>query len=288
MNLLKKFNLLKRRNQKAPSDPADHEDTRFDEPFVDEEGRDGGIERDTSDGGDADDSREHPFGHRNLSEIVRNSHVEPGIPQDLTAGTNKNMRNFAFLGVGIVAAGAAVAGLIAFSSGSPDQTAESQPAQNEADVAGNTRPKDFNQDKEKIMAAVREAASAEAASAPASAPVASGTPAVEQTPAPSIALGRPSDGAAPADEKPANPVESIHDRRLKGEMFVEPDSSRLSDNGQSDEDRDAGSDDSLALGGLTAGSDPEKSSGADSDSGSGSSFSAKLNPTSTLSIPFQN
>ncbi|KPN72710.1 hypothetical protein AKG09_01930 [Neisseria sp. 83E34] len=236
------------------------------------------MEHDSS-GGDNVNSHEQPYAHRNLSEIVRNNHVEPGIPRDLTAGTNKNMRKVAFLGVGIVAAGAAVAGLIAFSSGNTEQTAESQPAQKEADVAGNTRPKDFNQDKEKIMAAAREAEAAEAASAPAPASPASGTPAAEQTTLPSGADSQPSDAAVGGHpgEKPADPVESIHDRRLKGEMFVETDSTHLSGDKQSDKGGDAGSTVSPPSGGLLGESDSEKSSG------SGSSFADKLNPSFTPS-----
>ena len=272
MSFLEKINPLKKKKQNSAPDPENHDDAVFSEQYAygETEEQVNGIEHDDA-ANETEQTEDREADQRDLSEIVQNERVEPGIPQDLSAGTNKNMRKVAFLGVAIVAAGAAVAGLIAFTSGDPEPGADTQQTQQAADIAANTRPKDFNQDKEKILAAEREEAAALAASA-ASSTEASAASAASVTTMPASSITT-EDVSQPV-EITKSPAELAQDRRLEQGMFVDPDSSgevSLSQPGS---------------GGGNVGSDSSNSllggSGSDKSSDSGSSFAAKLTPSSTV------
>ena len=110
MSFLEKINPLKKKKQNSAPDPENHDDAVFSEQYAygETEEQVNGIEHDDA-ANETEQTEDREADQRDLSEIVQNERVEPGIPQDLSAGTNKNMRKVAFLGVAIVAAGAAVA-----------------------------------------------------------------------------------------------------------------------------------------------------------------------------------
>ncbi|MDO4248202.1 MAG: type IV secretion system protein VirB10 [Neisseria sp.] len=273
MNFLKKINPLKKKHDNPHVDDNQGDAVSPDD-YADGDTQYNGIEHDGAEI-EGDHTGERFDEQRDLSEIVQNERVEPGIPQDLSAGTNKNMRKVAFLGVAIVAAGAAVAGLIAFTSGDPEPAADAQQAQQSSDVAANTRPKNFNQDKEKILAAEREEAAALAASAAsaaaASAPT-SGSASATATPADTVNTADTSQAA----EKTKSPAELVRDRRLEEGIFVDDAAAGEVTLSQSD-----------SSGGNAGGSSTSESllgggSGSEKSSDSGSSFAAKLTPSSTV------
>lgn len=284
---LKKFNPFNKRKNKV-SDPGQDSDVFYHEPQTHDDADNtaqGGIEHDTGEPentGHRDEPDDVPV---ELADIVRNEQVEPGIPQNLTTGSSKNMRKIAFLGVGIVAAGAAVAGLITFANSSEDTTEDTQPTQAETDKAGNTRPKDFNKDKEKLQAEARaqtasgvETIPASAASAPgstaASAPVmtAASTPGATEIP-------------NTVSDKPVNPAATLRDRRLSGSVFVDDDTEGVASltgdhaaSGQNQEPAETSlsTSESSSDGGLD---------GSSSDKPAGSSgFADKLKPSATPSV----
>ncbi|WP_434776858.1 type IV secretion system protein VirB10 [Neisseria sp. Ec49-e6-T10] len=92
-----------------------------------------------------------------LADKIQDDTVEMGIPQDLSPSKkNSNVNKVAMAGIGIVALGLIVSGLIAFSSGSGDTVAENtQPL----DEIKNNQPKDFEQDKEELALKMPEQAS---------------------------------------------------------------------------------------------------------------------------------
>ena len=61
-----------------------------------------------------------------LSQSVKNEKIEPGMPLNLNSTAPNNMRKVLFAGVGILAAGVVVSGLIGMTGGSEDAEA-SQP-----------------------------------------------------------------------------------------------------------------------------------------------------------------
>lgn len=82
-----------------------------------------------------------------LADQIQDDTVEMGIPQDLSPSKKNNVSKVAMAGVGIVAIGLIVSGLIAFSSGSSEVVAENtQPL----DEIKNNQPKDFEQDKDQL------------------------------------------------------------------------------------------------------------------------------------------
>ncbi|WP_434779316.1 type IV secretion system protein VirB10 [Neisseria sp. Ec49-e6-T10] len=92
-----------------------------------------------------------------LADAIQDDTVEMGIPQDLSPSKkNNNVSKVAMAGIGIVALGLIVSGLIAFSSGSSETVAENtQPL----DEIKNNQPKDFEQDKEELALQLPEEAS---------------------------------------------------------------------------------------------------------------------------------
>lgn len=91
-----------------------------------------------------------------LADQIQDDTVEMGIPQDLSPSKKNNVSKVAMAGVGIVAIGLIVSGLIAFSSGSSETVAENtQPL----DEIKNNQPKDFEQDKDQLALQLTEEAS---------------------------------------------------------------------------------------------------------------------------------
>ncbi len=228
-----------------------------------------------------DSAGDPPENSAELAEIVQNEQVEPGIPQNLEIGQNKSIKRFVFLGIGIFAVGLSVAGLIAFTSGSSEETTD--PAAEQPKAEGNTKPKDFSKDKEQIerdrlleaqaaSAAAASAASAASASAASAAP-ASVTPAAASQP---VTTGQSSVASSPQDD--------ILKRRLDSELLFSESGSALS--GLSGSGSGGGSGGQLSSsesGGLS--SDAEGSSkSAGGDSGT---FASRLNPTATVSVSAQ-
>lgn len=226
--------------------------------------------------GEKDNAGDPPENSAELAEIVQNEKVEPGIPQNLEIVQNKSIKRFVFLGFGIFAVGLSVAGLIAFSSGSSEETAD--PASAQPNAEGNTKPKDFSKDKEQIerdrlleaQAASAAAASAASAASASAASAASGTvtPAAASQP---VTTAQSSAGSSPQDD--------VLKRRLDSDLlFVESDSALSVASGSG-----GGQSPSAESGGLFSDSEgSSKSSGGDSGS-----FASRLNPTVTVSVSAQ-
>lgn len=221
-----------------------------------------------------------------LSDIVQDDRVEVGIPQDLTVGKETTARKFVFLGIGLLAVGLTVAGLINF-AGSDTEQSDDQ-VKTDEQTAGNSQPKDFNKDKEKL--ALARAASepemveaASAASAPA-ASAASAVPTASPTPAPAATEQTESTPVT------ANPADSIRKRRLSGSVLVGLSGSGGSDDAggadnegeTTDQPTAVGSSASPSGGGLPGSEDTDEDKPA-----RGGSFASRLNPTQTASVSAQ-
>ena len=217
-----------------------------------------------------------------LVELVQAPHVEPGIPQNLSLEGGKSVKRFVFLGVGLAAIGSAVAGLIAFTSGDSTQEAAATEAAQPKKAEGNTRPKDFQKDKEQIekdrllaeeaaKAAAASAASAPAASA-ASAPPAVQTATPATTPPPTVTTTQMDTGTS-ATASPVPAVNSVRQRRLGGDVLISTSGDNLlSGGGQSSSPSQQGA------------ASPE-TEGKPADSGT--SFASRLNPTLTAGVTAQ-
>lgn len=210
-----------------------------------------------------------------LAESVKNEQVEMGIPLNLDQNTpNKNMRRVAFAGVGLIAVGVMVSGLIGFSGGSDETEVETVKTDNAPTV---TRDKDFARDKSEIAQAEAAAASeAVPEGVPASAPTSTENQpvAAAHTEQPVYQAQAPYQ-SAPAEIMQAPPPEK--DPRLDGDVLVKTDGGSVFNNGNSNGSQDEGT--------MTV-SGNEPSDGNRSDSG-GNGFSSRLNATGTASVNAQ-
>ncbi|ROV56573.1 type IV secretion system protein VirB10 [Neisseria chenwenguii] len=209
-----------------------------------------------------------------LAETVKNEKVEPGMPLNFdTSSPNSNMRKVALAGVGLIAVGVVVSGLIGMTGGEDEaQTAETQAA-SEPKV---TQSKDFNRDKEEMAMMDAQAASEVPPEVVASAPVAAASqPVVSQQPVEQQPVVQADyDNTQPAET--VSPEKTARDRKLGGDVLVNADS------GLATASSGGGSSDGqvISMSGSSSSNDSEGGS-------SGSSFASRLNPTVTDSAQAQ-
>ncbi|MDO4997328.1 MAG: type IV secretion system protein VirB10 [Neisseria sp.] len=204
-----------------------------------------------------------------LAESVQNEQVEPGMPLNLDQNTpNKNMRRVAFAGVGLIAVGVIVSGLIGF-SGTDEMEAEEVKPENAPTV---TRDKDFARDKSEIVQADAMAASEALPEG-----ISASAPTVTSPENPPVAIAAPEAPVyqtAPISSVPAIPAPEV-DPRLGGDVVVNTGNSSVLGNG------DNGSSQTQTGGAITAREDA--SDGEGNHSGS-NNFASRLNATGTASV----
>lgn len=214
-----------------------------------------------------------------LSQSVQNDKIEPGIPLNLNTATPNNMRKVAFAGVGILAVGVIVSGLIGMTGG--EETEDSQPKIASApEVTGG---KNFAQDKAEIALMDQQAASDPVPDESASEPqpeVASQvqTGAVQPTVQPVEQV--PYDSTVQATPSETTPSQTPKDRKMSGNVLVKFDSS-ISDLGSTSSESSAQ---------LNTGSPPSFFGGEDgggATQGGGGSFGSRLNATTTAPVKAQ-
>ncbi len=71
-----------------------------------------------------------------LSQSVKNEKIEPGMPLNLNSTAPNNMRKVLFAGVGILAAGVVVSGLIGMTGGSEEAEASQPQAASAPEAVG--------------------------------------------------------------------------------------------------------------------------------------------------------
>ncbi|WP_066570567.1 hypothetical protein [Snodgrassella sp. CFCC 13594] len=151
-----------------------------------------------------------------LSDIVKDEDVEMGLPLNDPGAKKSNMSKVAMLGVGLVAVGAIVAGVIGFASGG-DETTVAAASDPTAGVK-NMNPNDFNADKDKLAL---EQAMATSAPASASEP---GVGEVDSTESVATADAAPAPTDAPTQTASTEPVltpgQINRNRRLGGEVIL--------------------------------------------------------------------
>ncbi|WP_434779093.1 type IV secretion system protein VirB10 [Neisseria sp. Ec49-e6-T10] len=186
-----------------------------------------------------------------LADAIQDDTVEMGIPQDLSPSKkNNNVSKVAMAGIGIVALGLIVSGLIAFSSGSSDTVAENtQPL----DEIKNNQPKDFEQDKEELALQMPEQASEPEVMEMAQIPEQQSEAAPEQM-------------AQSTDQK--EPEETPEQRKMRGNVLVDFEGGR-------------------SAGEHTQTAEAQPVSFNDDGSGSNSTFGDKLKPTVTFQATAQ-
>lgn len=204
-----------------------------------------------------------------LAETVKNEQVEPGMPLNFdTSAPNSNMRKVALAGVGLIAAGVVVSGLIGMTGGDETQNVETQAA-SEPKV---TQSKDFERDKNEMAMVEAQAASEVPPEGVASAPA---EVAASQT----VAEQQPVVQAENVYSQPASavsPEKTVKDRKLEGEVLVNVDS------GLTSVSSGVGSSDGqfMTVSGSVSSENREGSNGA-------SGFGSRLNPTVTTSVRAQ-
>lgn len=173
-----------------------------------------------------------------LSQSVQNDKIEPGIPLNLNTATPNNMRKVALAGVGILAVGVIVSGLIGMTGGD-EEAEDSQPKIASApEVTGS---KNFAQDKAEIALLDQQAASDPVPDEGASEPqpeVASQvqTGAVQPTVQPVEQV--PYDSTVQATPSETTPSQTPKDRKMSGNVLVKFDSS-ISDLGSTSSESSA-------------------------------------------------
>lgn len=215
-----------------------------------------------------------------LSQSVQNDKIEPGIPLNLNTATPNNMRKVALAGVGILAVGVIVSGLIGMTGGG-EEAEDSQPKTASApEVTGS---KNFARDKAEIALMDQQAASDPVPDEGASEPqpeVASQvqTGAVQPTVQPVEQV--PYDSTVQATPSETTPSQTPKDRKMSGNVLVKFDSS-ISDLGSTSSESSAQ---------LNTGSPPSFFGGEDgggATQGGGGSFGSRLNATVTASAQAQ-
>ncbi|WP_100114348.1 type IV secretion system protein VirB10 [Snodgrassella alvi] len=193
-----------------------------------------------------------------LAEIIQDDEVERGLPLNEKTGGKSNVTKVAIAGMGLIAVGAIVSGVISLSS-SGDNEEMANIASAASEPVSNMNPKDFNKDKAEFLAQVTEAsatsASAEvaAASEPAVGAVDSNTAVMTST-----------DTTNSGTDMQSNPAMSNRSRQLGGEVVLGVDGHNFKE--------------SLR---AVSGDSSDDSGSPFSDSSSSNSLGNRLNPTVT-------
>jgi type IV secretion system protein VirB10 len=149
-----------------------------------------------------------------LAEIIQDDEVERGLPLNEKTGGKSNITKVAIAGMGLIAVGAIVSGVISLSSsGENEEIANIASAASEA--VSNMNPKDFNKDKAEFLIQVTEtsATSASAEVATASEP---SVDAVDSN----TAVMTSTDITNSGTDMQSNPAMSNRSRQLGGEVVL--------------------------------------------------------------------
>lgn len=151
-----------------------------------------------------------------LSQSVKNEKIEPGMPLNLNSTAPNNMRKVLFAGVGILAAGVVVSGLIGMTGGSEDAEALQPQA---ASAPETTKGKNFDRDKAELALLEQQAASEAAPEGVASEVKTEAASQVQPAggqPA-EISVEQPDLGTLPAD---GQPKQTPQDRKMSGNVMA--------------------------------------------------------------------
>ena len=102
-----------------------------------------------------DQETENTITEDSLADKIQDDSVEMGIPQDLSPSKKNNVSKVALAGIGIVAIGLIVSGVIIFTSRQGDTVADNKPL----DEIKINQPKNFDQDKNDLALQIPEQAS---------------------------------------------------------------------------------------------------------------------------------
>ncbi len=213
-----------------------------------------------------------------LSQSVKNEKIEPGMPLNLNSTAPNNMRKVLLAGVGIVAAGVIVSGLIGMTGGSEEAEASQPQAASAPEAVGGKR---FDQDKAEIARMDQQAASEaapEGAASEAKTEAASQAQPVGGQPAEQPDLGTlPSDG---------QPKQTPQDRKMSGNVMANLEGD-MSENTRSVSLGSPSSEGGQLMNasGSSLFSDAEGNSTLLGNSGNG--FGSRLNATTTASVKAQ-
>lgn len=192
-----------------------------------------------------------------LAEIIKDDEIERGLPLNEKTSNKSNVTKVAVAGMGLLAVGAIVTGLISFSSSNKNEDVANDTSA-ASDTVTNVNPKDFNKDKEDIVLAQATAASSELNPESASAPV------VGAVDSDATVISTDSvPAASDMQQQNTNPVVTNRMRRLGGEVVL-----ALDNNGSSSSVQ------------AVSGDNNSDSDSLNSDS-NGSVLNNKLNPTVT-------
>lgn len=200
-----------------------------------------------------------------LAEIIQDDEVERGLPLNEKTRGKSNVTKVAIAGMGLIAVGAIVSGVISLSS-SGDNEEMANIASAASEPVSNMNPKDFNKDKEDIVLSQVTAASEASATSDIGEVTTASEPtvgAVDSNAAIST-VGGTTTGETEIQQQSSNPAMSNRSRRLGGEVVLALDSNNFKDAIQ------AVSGDSSSDSGLIG-----------TEANSGSSLSSRLNPTVT-------
>lgn len=151
-----------------------------------------------------------------LSQSVKNEKIESGMPLNLNSTAPNNMRKVLFAGVGILAAGVVVSGLIGMTGGSEDAEALQPQA---ASAPETTKGKNFDRDKAELALLEQQAASEAAPEGVASEVKTEAASQVQPAggqPA-EISVEQPDLGTLPAD---GQPKQTPQDRKMSGNVMA--------------------------------------------------------------------
>ena len=200
-----------------------------------------------------------------LAEIIQDNEVERGLPLNEKTSGKSNVTKVAIAGMGLIAVGAIVSGVISLSS-SGDNEEMANIASAASEPVSNLNPKDFNKDKEDIVLSQVTAASEASATSDIGEVTTASEPtvgAVDSNAAIST-VGDTTTGETEIQQQSSNPAMSNRSRRLGGEVVLALDSNNFKGAIQ------AVSGDSSSDSGLIG-----------TEANSGSSLSSRLNPTVT-------
>ena len=217
-----------------------------------------------------------------LSQSVKNEKIEPGMPLNLNSTAPNNMRKVLFAGVGILAAGVVVSGLIGMTGGSEDAAA-SQPQA--ASAPETTKGKNFDRDKAELALLEQQAASEAAPEGVASEVKTEAASQVQPAggqPA-EISVEQPDLGTLPAD---GQPKQTPQDRKMSGNVMANLEGD-MSENTRPVSLGSPSSEGGQLMNstGSSLFSDAEGNSPLSGSSGNG--FGSRLNATTTASVKAQ-
>lgn len=220
-----------------------------------------------------------------LSEQINDVNVEAGLPLHSSGGKN-NMTKVAFLAVGLVGMGIAIAGLIAFSGSSDDETVTAK--QQELEKVANTQQKDFSTEKldfgQEQMIASEPVAASDVNDVKEVPPIST----TETQPAQPMQTvhteNLPVTQSVQPSEPVAKPKETPHDRKLRGNVLIGEKTADLGNFESSEPSSSLKPQDEVPTTSFNGSSEETSESGHPP---SQNNFTSRLNPSVTPSVKAQ-